>query len=83
MNNFFVDCVDEVRKDIARRKLKQDMSGDKKRLMNAASTLLDQNQASIEEIQSMANVDSGQSLEETLIKLAKIYKSKIKLQDFT
>ena len=67
LESLFVDCIEEVRKDIMKRRLKNEIYNKKKMI-----------QQQIEK-----NSEEAREFEESLLRLAQLAKNKIKLADFT
>lgn len=65
LESLFVDCIEEVRKDIMKRRLKSEIINKKKM------------------VQLDKNSEEAREFEESLLRLAQLAKSKIKLSDFT
>ena len=65
LEGLFVDCIEEVRKDIMKRRLKNEIYNKKK----------------FQQVDR--NSDEAREFEESLLKLAQLAKSRVKLSDFT
>lgn len=65
LEGVFVDCIEEVRKDIMKRRLKNEIYNKKK----------------FQQIEK--NSEEAREFEESLLKLAQLAKSRIKVTDFT
>ena len=67
LESLFVDCIEEVRKDIMKRRLKNEIYNKKFQQASAA----------------VKNTDEAREFEESLLRLAQLAKNKVKLTDFT
>lgn len=67
LEGLFVDCIEEVRKDIMKRRLKNEIYNKKKMIQQ----------------QIDKNSEEAREFEESLLRLAQLAKNKIKLGDFT
>lgn len=67
LESLFVDCIEEVRKDIMKRRLKNEIYNKKFQQASAAGK----------------NSDEAREFEESLLRLAQLAKNKVKLSDFT
>eukprot|EP00347_Sterkiella_histriomuscorum_P006958 403350786 len=72
LESLFVDCIEDVRKDIMKRRLKNEIVQKKKGLLP-----LSQLDATLNK-----NDEDAKEFEESLIKLASLAKNKIKISDF-
>ena len=86
MEQLFVNCVEDVRKDIIRRRLKAEVAARKK--MGGASQSPHMGVGSTRSMQQSASQMSDQSdnareFEETLSKLADLAKNRVKFEEFT
>ena len=68
LETLFVDCIEEVRKEVMKRRLKNEII-QKKKGLSFKTTGIDDKEA--------------KAFEESLLKLAALAKSKIKYEDFT
>ena len=84
LEQLFVSCVEDVRKEIIRRRLKAEVSA-RKKMSGAQSTSAQKTSRTMQQSLSQMTEMSGdgREFEETLSKLADLAKNRVKFEEFT
>jgi len=87
MEQLFVNCVEDVRKDIIRRRLKAEVSARKKMGQSQVTSgigKVNSNRSMQQSISQMTDMSAdAKEFEETLSKLADLAKNRVKFEEFT
>ena len=86
LEQLFVRCVEDMRKEIIRRRLKAEVTARKKMGMGSnMMTIANSAQTMAKSSSQMSenSVDGSQEFEETLNKLAELAKGRVKFEEFT
>lgn len=85
LEQLFVRCVEDVRKEIIRRRLKAEVSARKKMGLGTSLAHQSQSRSLHKSISSLSEqtLEQGKEFEETLGKLAELAKGRVKFEEFT
>ena len=87
LESLFVRCVEDMRKEIIRRRLKAEVTARKKmggsQAFNTINTSVQSMNKSTSQMSDKSGVDGNVEFEETLSKLAELAKGRVKFEEFT